>query len=313
MIIFTFGKVTVQTKLDLNLARILCEVIDAGSVSAAAMNLKTSISAVSIALNKLRKHHNNTLFFRQGNGMMPTALALELYKFYQPALNLFDEAEKLQADALLPSRVQKLRIATVPLLDLFLVDKFLDAPEFCNGAGWDVLAVSQDPTVRIERLRRKQIDLDIGTALSNDRSLLCYPIFYGGMTMVCAKDHPRIKQSVTLEQFRQESLLGFIYSEEKLGKEIPGIQHNDEDLLFRNFRSSSIITILLQTAKRELVTMIPSALAPWVCERFGLRVVEHDFPIKHTVGYYTHIHRSEKNNPLGHDAELVLLYASLFG
>ncbi|WP_157834761.1 MULTISPECIES: hypothetical protein [unclassified Serratia (in: enterobacteria)] len=30
-----------QSKLDLNLARILCEVIDAGSVSAAAMNLQT--------------------------------------------------------------------------------------------------------------------------------------------------------------------------------------------------------------------------------------------------------------------------------
>ncbi|MGL5389642.1 MAG: LysR family transcriptional regulator [Serratia sp. (in: enterobacteria)] len=287
-----------QTKLDLNLARILCEVIDAGSVSAAAINLKTSISAVSIALNKLRKHHNNTLFFRQGNGMMPTALALELYKLYRPALNLFDDADKLQGDDLIPSPMQKVRIATIPLFDLLLVDKFLDSPELCNGSGWDVLSISQDPDVRIERLRRKQIDLDIGSALPNDRSLLSYPVLHSGMTMICSKQHPRIKKSVTLEQFRQESLLGYIYSEEKLGVEIPSIQHNDETLLFRKFRSSSIITILLQVAKRELIVMMPSKLAPWVCERFDLRTVEHNFPVKHTVAYYAHIHRSEKNNAL---------------
>lgn len=287
-----------QSKLDLNLARILCEVIDAGSVSAAAMNLQTSISAVSTALNKLRKHHNNTLFFRQGNGMMPTALALELYKLYRPALNLFDEADKLQGDALLPNPMQKMRIATIPLLDLILVDKFLDYPEFCNGAGWDVLSISQDQNFRIERLRKKQIDLDIGTALPNDRSLLCYPILHSGMTMICSKQHPRIKESVTQEQFRQEALLGYIFSVEKFGIEIPTVQHDDETLLFRNFRTSSIITLLLQVAKRELVVMVPSALAPWVCERFDVRMAEHNFPIKHTVTYYAHIHRSEKNNVL---------------
>lgn len=287
-----------QTQLDLNLTRILCEVIDAGSVSATAVNLKTSISAVSIALNKLRKHHNNTLFFRQGNGMMPTALALELYKLYRPALSLFDEADKLQSDALLPDRMQKLRIATIPLLDLLLVDKFLDSPEFCGEAGWDILSLSQDQDLRIERLRRKQIDLDIGSALPNDRSLLSYPVLHSGMTMICSKQHPRIKDCVTLEQFRQESLLGYIYSEEKLGIEIPSIQHNDETLLFRKFRSSSIITILLQVVKRDLIVMMPSKLAPWVCERFNLRTVEHNFPVKHTVAYYAHIHRSEKNNVL---------------
>lgn len=287
-----------QSKLDLNLARILCEVIDAGSVSAAAMNLQTSISAVSTALNKLRKHHNNTLFFRQGNGMMPTALALELYKLYRPALNLFDEADKLQGDALLPDHMQKIRIATLPLLDLLLVDKFLDNPDFCDGTGWDVLTISQDPAVRIERLRRKQVDIDIGVALPDDKAVLSYPIFYGGMTMVCAKNHSSIKEPVTFEQFRQDTLLGFIYLEEKLGKEMPGLKYNDEDFLFRKFRSSSIVTILLQVAKRDMITMIPSALAPWVCERFGLRVIEHDFPVKHRTGYYAHIHRSKKNNTL---------------
>ncbi|MFV0547705.1 MAG: LysR family transcriptional regulator [Limnobaculum xujianqingii] len=51
-----------QSKLDLNLARILCEIIDAGSVSAAAESLNTNISGISTGLNKLRKYHDNVLF-----------------------------------------------------------------------------------------------------------------------------------------------------------------------------------------------------------------------------------------------------------
>lgn len=290
-----------QNKLDLNLAITLCEVIDAGSVSAAAINLKKNISAVSSDLNKLRKHYGDTLFFRQGNGMMPTALSLELYKIYRPALNLFDEAENIKSNNL-PNHIQKLRISTVPLIGLFLMDKFLDSPDFCNKTNWDLLSIYQDSNLRIERLRRKQIDIDIGTELPNDSSLISYPVFYSGMTMLCSKDHPRIKEPVTIELFQQESPLGFIYLEEKLGKEIPNVLHSSGELWVRSFRSSSIVSILLQIAKRDFATMMPSALAPWVCETFGLREVEYNFSVKQTTAYYAYIHRSEKNNPLLREA-----------
>ncbi|MBK5143068.1 LysR family transcriptional regulator [Budviciaceae bacterium BWR-B9] len=285
-----------QSKLDLNLARILCEIIDTGSVSAAAESLKSNISTISTGLNKLRKHHNNILLFRQGNGMQPTALALELYNFYRPALNLFDEADKHKGDTSQLAAPPKLRIATIPLLDLLLVDKFLDDPDFCGGSSWDIFSIPQDPTTRIERLRRKQIDIDIGYNLPKDSSLLSYPLNYGNLVMVCKKDHPRINQRITLEQYKQESPLGLISPDEKFGKEIPIFQHADSSILFKQFRSSSIVTVLVQVSTKELIAFIPAVLAPWVCQKFNLRTIEYDFLINETILFYAHIHRSEKHN-----------------
>ncbi|WP_140920333.1 LysR family transcriptional regulator [Limnobaculum xujianqingii] len=285
-----------QSKLDLNLARILYEIIDSGSVSAAAESLKMNISAISTGLNKLRSYHNNVLFFRQGNGMQPTALALELYKFYRPALNLLDEADKLKNSTLQVATSPKLRIATIPLLDLFLADKFLDEPSFCDGSNWDIISIPRDPDMRVEHLRRKQIDIDIGVGLPKDKSLLSYLLFDCGWVMVCKKDHPRIKQRITLEQYKQESLLGLISAGEKFGKELPIFQYEDGSLLIKRFRSSSMVTVLLQVSTRELVTVVPTVFAPWACKRFNLRTVEYDFFINDFVAMYAYIHHSEKNN-----------------
>ncbi|QBH97639.1 LysR family transcriptional regulator [Limnobaculum zhutongyuii] len=174
-----------QSTLDLNLARILCEIIDTGSVSAAAGSLKTNISTISTGLNKLRKHHNNILLFRQGNGMQPTALALELYKYYRPALSLFDEADKFQNSILQLTSPSKLRIVTLPLLDLLLSDKFFDDPEFCERSSWDIFSMPRGPSTRIEHLRRKQVDIDIGMVLPKDGSLLSYQLFHTGWAIVC--------------------------------------------------------------------------------------------------------------------------------
>ncbi|MFV0547706.1 MAG: LysR substrate-binding domain-containing protein [Limnobaculum xujianqingii] len=228
--------------------------------------------------------------------MKPTALALELYKFYRPALSLFDEASKLNGDKLQLALPTKLRIATIALLDLMLVDKFLDEPDFCNGNSWDILAIPRDPATRIEHLRRKQVDIDIGVALPRDGALISYPLFNSRLVMVCKNDHPRIKQRITLEQYRKESLLGLISADEKFGKEIPIVQHSDNSLLFKQSRSSSMVNILLQVSTRESVTFVPSALAPWICQRFNLRSIEYDFVLNDTVTLYAHLHRAEKNN-----------------
>lgn len=85
-----------RNKVDLNLARALCEVIDTGSISAAAIRLQTNPSTISTNLAKLRKIYNEPLFFRGKERMAPTSLALELYKRYRPALALFEEADELK-------------------------------------------------------------------------------------------------------------------------------------------------------------------------------------------------------------------------
>lgn len=75
-------------KLDLNLLRMLCVLIESCSVSYTSQYLNTSTSSVSYALNKLREHFSDPIMVRVKNGMQPTILALDIYNKIKPSILL---------------------------------------------------------------------------------------------------------------------------------------------------------------------------------------------------------------------------------
>ena len=64
--------------LDLNLLKVFEALLEEGGVSAAGHRLGLSQSAVSHALNRLRRRVGDPLFTRTSTGMQPTPRALEL-------------------------------------------------------------------------------------------------------------------------------------------------------------------------------------------------------------------------------------------
>jgi len=65
---------------DLNLLRVLAAVIEQGSITAAAEQLQMSQPAVSQSIKRLRKVVRDELFVKQGRGIAPTRVALQLYR-----------------------------------------------------------------------------------------------------------------------------------------------------------------------------------------------------------------------------------------
>ena len=61
--------------MDLNLFRVFETIYRTGTLTQAAVHLHVTQPAVSSALARLRKHFNDPLFVREGQGMVPTALA----------------------------------------------------------------------------------------------------------------------------------------------------------------------------------------------------------------------------------------------
>lgn len=287
-----------KNKLDLNLATVLCEIIETGSVSATATRLQVSISSVSTNLNKLRKYYHNPLFFRQGNGMVPTALAIELYQLYRPALNLFDKAAKLESIAAQRNVPIRLRIAAAPSLELMLTDVLLDLTKDHQDMHWDIFLNPGDHTLRTDRLRNFLVDLDIGQELPNNRTLIYSPIFHSGLDILCRKNHSRLDKTITLEQYKQEKVLGLIPSYEQIGKKIHKFQFVDDALLYRNYRCSTSASIFIHVSQTDLITLLPAAISKWACQRFDLKVLTPDFPIVHSTQLFAHTHHSNKNNPV---------------
>jgi DNA-binding transcriptional LysR family regulator len=65
-------------KIDLYLIRVLHTLITERSVSRAALRLHSTQPAVSAQLKRLRELTGDPLLVRAGNGMTPTAVALQL-------------------------------------------------------------------------------------------------------------------------------------------------------------------------------------------------------------------------------------------
>ncbi len=284
-------------KLELSSATVLCEIIDAGSVSAAAANLNTNVSSLSGTLGKLRKRFNNPLFFRSGSGMQPTALALELYEFYRPALNLFDEARKFEYSALQSQFTSKLRISAAPLMEFRLMEILLSDAMFKHDINWDIYAHPESKDAREDRLRKLQIDIDFGSALPANRAIVSYPLSQGGFQVICRREHPRLQGTVNLEQYQNEKIIGLISPHETIGVEIPAFSYVEDYLLHRDYRCSSATSLLCHVADNDMLVLVPASTADWLCKRFNLQVLKPDFAISGSFESYAHIHRVRKNDP----------------
>ena len=79
-------------KIELHLIRVFHTLITERSVSRAALRLQSSQPAVSAQLKRLRELTGDPLLVRAGNGMTPTAFALQMLV---PATNLLNEADRL--------------------------------------------------------------------------------------------------------------------------------------------------------------------------------------------------------------------------
>lgn len=78
-------------RIDLNLLVVFEAIYREGAVTRASEKLHLTQSSVSHALGRLRKLFDDPLFLRQHNGMLPTALARELYPPVLSALRILED------------------------------------------------------------------------------------------------------------------------------------------------------------------------------------------------------------------------------
>jgi DNA-binding transcriptional LysR family regulator len=185
---------------DLNLLRVLCAVIDCGTVTAAAGKLGVSQPTVSQALARLRDLTGDPLFTRDVLRMAPTAHAIRLYKECALALEKLENA--LRSDLPFDYGTTEAHF-TIALSDLgemtflpLLVERLSrDAP----GVRLDILPMN---VVEIDALlKNRRIDFAVGKISSVDPEILSRSLFEETYTAIFRRGHPRIGSTLTLETF----------------------------------------------------------------------------------------------------------------
>lgn len=285
-------------QLDLNLIRVLCAVVETGTVTQAALRLDIGISVLSYGLSKLRQYYNDPIVIRTGNGMEPTVTALELYNTFKPALELLNQAEQGTKNHEDKAPKKTLRIRCNSMFEWRLTHELLnDKTAAVRLPSLDFLYYAADINTRLELLRKRQTDIDVGFALEDDSSIIKYPLPMQDIVLLCRKDHPRLQGSVTMEQLRAENLLAWAPPHESIVREMYYVAFEGYQSMNRPYRSSSMINLLLNVQYSDAVIFAPTAFSNFCCTLLSLRPVECTFPITQNYNTFIHIHKSQKDSP----------------
>jgi DNA-binding transcriptional LysR family regulator len=182
--------------IDLHLIRVLHTLIEERSVSRAALHLGSTQPAVSAQLRRLRELTGDALLVRAGNGMTPTATALQLAG---PAANLLKEAERLfsprsRSQAFVPATAElTFRVAASDYLDpSFLPALVAHLKQTASRVKLELLPLSADADYR-QRLGTGELDLVIGNWPRPPAELHLGRLMSDEVVCLVAADHPAIR------------------------------------------------------------------------------------------------------------------------
>ena len=186
--------------IEVHLIRVLHTLITERSVSRAALRLQSTQPAVSAQLKRLRALTGDPLLVRAGNGMSPTAAALQMVG---PAASLLQEANRLfsphnRSAGFEPSTsTDTFRIAASDYLDpLFLPELVARLKKLSPQVRLELLPLSGDFDYR-RSLASGAVDLVIGNWLEPPGELHLGKLMSDEIVCLMSEDHPIVRNAAT--------------------------------------------------------------------------------------------------------------------
>jgi DNA-binding transcriptional LysR family regulator len=193
------------TNIDLKLLAVVTELHKTRSVSQTAENLDLSQSAISMSLAKLRKHFNDPLFVRTSSGMNPTPHAVELIGLLKSAENILQTALDLHVvfDPLTSDR--RFNLYSTDIAQVTLMPRLMQRlSKIAPNVGIDLRRLSDDTP---EFLESGQGDLAVGFILPMGAGFCQQRLFKERFVCALRRDHPRVGDSLSVDQFQDETHL----------------------------------------------------------------------------------------------------------
>lgn len=195
-------RMNIQT-FDLNLLRVLDALLSERSVTRAAQRLHLSQPAVSNALARLRIQTGDALLVRGNGGLLPTPRAQAMAT---PIRQILENIESTLTPVEFNPRthVQTFNLMMPDYVELLLLPELI--AEVSRSAPMVKLSVqSFAPTTASDCLINGTLDLAFGYLGSIAEQLYRQPLLTESFVCVVRADHPRIKDSLSLEQFLTEN------------------------------------------------------------------------------------------------------------
>ncbi|UJF18565.1 LysR family transcriptional regulator [Vibrio sp. SS-MA-C1-2] len=254
---------------DLSLVPFFITIMEEHSLSRAAARMNISQPAVSAALKKLRDVYKDPLFNRTNYGVEPTNYALDIYPMLLAVMDNYTSTIPTlrQFNALQSNRV--FNIAT------FSASYFSLMPKLAKSLKQNApnITIETQPlfTDNLEtNLRFQKHDLAICIENPSHEALCSEVIRYEELVVVYNNNHPRINDSISVEQFMAEQHVVHSQWDRR------GSLANDLDIELlkqRNvtWRAKETTELLSIIENSELIGLVTKEVAEKFCSVFNLK------------------------------------------
>lgn len=280
-----------HSKIDLNLHRVLLNIYQHNSISAAADALFLSQPAVSHALARLREHHQDPLFVRQGRKMVATKHCQLIIGKVEQGLTLLSESllDTEEFDIALQRRTIYLGLRDI-------VEAMLFPPLIANLA-------STAPNIRINsrpshqgeisrELREGHVDIVVDILYPVDKDIKTLQLTDDQFVLVCRRGHQIIRQNDITHYLQQKHVVASLRDRDinMVDRALTQTKHvRDITLRCDNFYAA--IKVIQHS---DLLLTVPSAIARQFAQDFEIEILPLPFALPALpVHIYWHASKDE--------------------
>ncbi|WP_440875174.1 LysR family transcriptional regulator [Thalassotalea sp. PLHSN55] len=262
--------------LDLNLIKTFLQVHQCGSYTLAAQYLNVSQPAVSGAIKRLEQELDCQLFIKAGRGIRATLQAERLASRFQLAMDEVDNA-----------------ISDRDNFHGYLMENFIHCiPRDPNIVYQETPA---DQMHMLQEIKQQKADFAIGVITVKDPALVFEEVFVEPCMVVCRQDHPRIKGTLSEQDFYQEKhILHARKWDNMTGFEYAALTPIQERVI--DVTTSSIAGIALHASLSDSLGLLSHSLALKLQDKLALQVLPCPIPIR-DISYQLVYHPRYRRDP----------------
>ncbi|HWI84917.1 MAG TPA: LysR family transcriptional regulator [Sphingomonas sp.] len=188
-------------RLDLNLLTVFDTVMTERHVTRASERLGLTQSAVSNALNRLRKQFQDVLFVKAARGVEPTQRALALWPDIHTAIGQLNQVLR-PGQFSAESAAMEFRMSMVDLSAALLTPHLFQCIQRA-GPGIGLSFVPHVPELTAERLSRGEVDFAISVEPPRMAVLETRLLWSEAYVIAGHRDHPALRSRISTEQLCQ--------------------------------------------------------------------------------------------------------------
>ena len=270
---------------DLNLLRVLDALLSERSTVRAGKQIGLSQPAVSAALSRLRSAFDDELFFRQGQGLAPTSVALSLEEPVRDIMLGIEALLAKQSDFDPVTSKASFRVAGSDYFGELLMPQLLDRL-VSSAPGMTVHLVDLVPHAHVETLAKNEIDLALVPQTNLPEWVDHETAFSSTFSVVVRRGHERLVRAsivagdtIPLDLFCDLGHVLFSPEGRSAGmgdKALTEVGRTRRVAMSMN----TFASVYRAVSNSDLVALIPTALAHHVADTANLEVFEPPMPIE---------------------------------